>query len=260
LIRGVRGLGWALFAFATGCGAVRDHGNWESGLLYVVLIAVVLCVGFDARRKRSAHGAAILRLQARTAAHAQQLETLGHAVARLVPPDARPTEPRAAALVDRGRDRFPPPPLVPRGLPSFGPDDAPLTPQRSAEAVERQIAEMAGAPAEPIVTEGDRPGVNPGDVPDLGRAHLDLLRLGGEQVDAQEIRERLQRAADEQGGAAPGDDDEPTDVCARIGALSGRRLERPTSSATRTAAAFEATHGKPSSRTAVKPGEPTASD
>jgi hypothetical protein len=248
--------------------------------LVVVLLALV-AVFSDGRNRQKAQGSAIAAVQARTAAHAKQLGTLERAVAALVPPDARPTAPHAAAAVYSGRDQLPPPPLVPRGLPSHSTDEAPPTPQRSADAVERQIAEMKGAPAEPIATEGDRAGVNPGDdVSELGRLSdegLELARLTREKTDAQdakEIRERFQRAADAQderdasGAAPPGDDDRPIEMSGReseepedertrvhtrpplsaLHPLAGVKPERHTSSATRTAEAFAAAHPESTTR------------
>jgi hypothetical protein len=232
-----------------------------AGLL-CVLCALLVALCFNIRKKQKARAVSITALQARTAAHAQQIEAVGRAVAGLVPPDARPTAPHAAAAVDHGRDRLPPPPPVPRAFPSFSTDKAPPSPHRSAEAVQRQITEIAGAPGEPVETEGDRGGVNPGDAPELGRlpgesredwgARLDLLdlqRRRAEQAEAEEIRERFQRIADGQDTrdaehAAPPGEDDRTLVTAvpQRDPLAGVALERPTSSATRTAEAFERAH------------------
>jgi hypothetical protein len=73
-----------------------------------------------------------------------------------VPPDARPTSPHPPRVVDDGRARLPPPPLVPRALGARGSDDAPPSPRRSVAAVERQIAEMAGAPGSASASSASR--------------------------------------------------------------------------------------------------------
>jgi hypothetical protein len=215
-----------------------------NSFLSVLAIVLSVYVYLDRKGERklcAAAQAAVPALQKRIAAQDEQLGLLTQALAQLVPADARPTAPHHPVGLSR--------PFLP-------------SPEQVA-AARTAWAETQGKPPPP--TDGDRPGINPGDP------------IPSERIDS--IRRRFEEEADARSAARAASpqlptadtDDEPDSERTRVysgrqrrptllGGLAGVPIEKPRSDPTRAAREYKPRATTPSSPTLVSTPEPTADD